>query len=119
MSALLHDTGHSLLSHASERVYGQLELLKNAARELSDLAAAKKKAGEVLSFCLTKTDAMNGLLARAKAKLMTEHENAEEYEGNLDISTWRMSHFSSWAGRGIHGSISWATSSPRASTLTS
>ncbi len=48
LAALLHDTGHSLLSHASERVYGELELLKNAAGELSELAAAKKKAGEGL-----------------------------------------------------------------------
>ena len=43
LAALLHDTGHSVLSHASERVYGQLELLKNAAGELSELAAAEEE----------------------------------------------------------------------------
>ena len=43
LAALLHDTGHSLLSHASERVYGELQLLKNAAVELSEVAAARKK----------------------------------------------------------------------------
>ena len=85
LAALLHDTGHSLLSHASERVYGELKLLKNASAELSELAAGKKKAGEVLSYCLSKTDAINGLLARAKANLMREQDQAGEYRGDLDM----------------------------------
>jgi len=85
LAALLHDTGHSLLSHASERVYGELELLKKAAKELSELAAGKKKAGEVLSFCLSKTDAVNDLLERAKAKLMRGGDLAGEYSGDLDM----------------------------------
>lgn len=85
LAALLHDTGHSVLSHASERVYGQLELLKNAAGELSELAAAKKKAGEVLSYCLSKTEAVNDLLARAKAKLMKGSDLAGEYAGDLEM----------------------------------
>lgn len=85
LAALLHDTGHSILSHASERVYGQLELLKKAAEELSEVAAAKKKAGEVLSYCLTKTGALNDMLARAKAKLMKGCDLAGEYAGDLDM----------------------------------
>lgn len=85
LAALLHDTGHSLLSHASERVYGELELLKNSAAELSELAGGKKKAGEVLSFCLSKTEALNGLLARAKIKLMTGGDSTGEYDGDLDM----------------------------------
>ena len=85
LAALLHDTGHSLLSHASERIYAELELLKSAAEELSELAAGKKKAGEVLSFCLSKTDALSGLLARAKPKLMKESDLTGEYDGDLDM----------------------------------
>jgi len=85
LAALLHDTGHSLLSHASERVYGELELLKKASEELSELAAGKKKAGEVLSYCLAKTDAVNGLLARAKARLLKGCDLAGEYTGELDM----------------------------------
>ena len=85
LAALLHDTGHSLLSHASERVYSELELLKAAERELSELAAGKKKAGEVLSFCLSKTEAVNDLLARAKTRLMKECDLAGEYAGDLDV----------------------------------
>lgn len=84
LAALLHDTGHSLLSHASERVYGELQLLKNAAVELSEVAAARKKAGEVLSYCLTKTDALAGLLARAKGKLMKSGLEGE-FDGDLDM----------------------------------
>jgi len=84
LAALLHDTGHSLLSHASERVYGELLLLKNAATELSEIAAAKKKAGEVLSYCLSKTQALAGLLARAKGKLMKSGLDGE-FDGDLDM----------------------------------
>jgi uncharacterized protein len=83
-AALLHDTGHSLLSHASERVYGELQLLKNAAAELSEIAAAKKKAGEVLSYCLSQTGALAGLLSRAKSKLM-KYDPGGEYDGDLDM----------------------------------
>src|SRR5229473_6146384 len=36
LAALLHDTGHSLLSHTSERVYGRLPMLQAAADELTD-----------------------------------------------------------------------------------
>jgi uncharacterized protein len=85
LAALLHDTGHSLLSHASERVYGELALLKKAAEELSELAAAKKKAGEVLSYCLSKTGAVNDLLARAKVKLVKGCDLAGEYAGELEM----------------------------------
>jgi HD superfamily phosphohydrolase len=85
LAALLHDTGHSLLSHASERVYGELGLLKNAALELSELAASNKKAGEVLSYCLSRTEALNDLLARAKGKLMKERDPSGEYDGDLDM----------------------------------
>ncbi len=85
LAALLHDTGHSLLSHASERVYGKLGLLKSAAEELSDIAAAKKKAGEVLSYCLSKTNALADLLHRAKEKLMDGASPGGEYSGDLDM----------------------------------
>ena len=85
LAALLHDTGHSLLSHASERVYSELDLLKRAAHELSELAAARKKAGEVLSYCLARTAAVVGLLDRAKAKLRKECDLEGEYGGDLDM----------------------------------
>jgi HD superfamily phosphohydrolase len=69
LAALLHDTGHSLFSHASERVYQGLETLTAAQRELSTLAGKRKGAGEVLSFCLASTHSVRDLLERAKRKL--------------------------------------------------
>jgi HD superfamily phosphohydrolase len=85
LAALLHDTGHSLLSHTSERVYGKLPMLQAAADELTDLAAAEKKAGEVISFCLSRTDAVHALLKRAESKLMKECEMPDEFAGEPDM----------------------------------
>jgi HD superfamily phosphohydrolase len=69
LAALLHDTGHSLFSHASERVYQGLNSLTAAQDELKTLAGKKKGAGEVLSFCLASTHSIRGLLDRARRKL--------------------------------------------------
>jgi HD superfamily phosphohydrolase len=85
LAALSHDTGHSVLSHTSERVYGKLPTLKAAADELSDLAAAEKKAGEVISFCLSRTEAVTNYLKRAKSKLMKEAEVPDEFAGEPDM----------------------------------
>jgi HD superfamily phosphohydrolase len=85
LAGLLHDTGHSILSHASERVYSKLGLLEGAANELSEIAAADKKAGEALSYCLAKTEAVSRLLARAKEKLIKECDLAGEYADELDM----------------------------------
>ncbi len=85
LAALLHDTGHSLLSHTSERVYGKLPLLLRAADELSELAAAEKKAGEVVSFCLSRTEALKSVLSRAKSKLMKECDIPDEFQGEPDM----------------------------------
>ena len=64
LAALLHDTGHSLFSHASERVYAKLALLRNASVELTGIAGKEKGTGEVLSFCLAQTSALAGLVGR-------------------------------------------------------
>jgi HD superfamily phosphohydrolase len=77
LAALLHDTGHSLFSHASEKVYSEIGLLKSAAEELSDLVAKEKGigAGEVLSFSIANTHSVEALLARAKQKVVEEDES--------------------------------------------
>jgi HD superfamily phosphohydrolase len=69
LAALLHDVGHSLFSHASEQVYGDLPLMRNAVRELRTLVGVKKGAGEVISFCVSQTKALRGLLERAYSRL--------------------------------------------------
>jgi HD superfamily phosphohydrolase len=84
LAALLHDTGHSLYSHASERVYSKLELLRMAAVELSSFVGKEKGAGEVLSFCLARTDAVAGVLARAKERLFQKGALGE-FIGDIDL----------------------------------
>lgn len=83
IAALMHDSGHSMFSHASERVYSELKVLKEAASELSDFLGREKGAGEVLSFCLTHTKAVEGLLERAREKV--EDEDVEDLHWEIDL----------------------------------
>jgi uncharacterized protein len=87
LAALLHDTGHSILSHTSERVYGKIPMLQAGADELSDYVGAEKKAGEVISFCLSRTEAIHSLLNRAKKKLMKESEIPDEFSGDPNMES--------------------------------
>jgi uncharacterized protein len=87
LAALLHDTGHSILSHTSERAYGKIPLLQAAANELSDYVGAEKKAGEVISFCLSHTSSVRSYLERAKAKLIKESEVPDEFAGEPDMES--------------------------------
>jgi HD superfamily phosphohydrolase len=82
LAALLHDTGHSLYSHTSEVVYSDIPLLRNAADELNNLVGVSKGTGEVLSFCISRTSAIRGLLERIHDKV--PDQAAEEVEVNLD-----------------------------------
>src|SRR5690606_12857221 len=66
LAALLHDTGHSLFSHASEKVYSRLQLLVDASAELTRIAGKEKGAGEVISFCLAQTTSVRDLVARGR-----------------------------------------------------
>src|SRR6202035_5538628 len=45
LAALLHDTGHCLYSHASERVFSRLIIVKRASVELSRFVGKEKGAG--------------------------------------------------------------------------
>jgi uncharacterized protein len=72
LAALLHDSGHSLYSHTSERVYSRLAVLHSAAEELGDLIGREKGAGEVISFCLAQTPSIHGVLKRAKSKVSSK-----------------------------------------------
>jgi HD superfamily phosphohydrolase len=83
IAALLHDTGHSIHSHASERVYSELGILKKAVGELSSFVGKEKGSGEVISFCLAQTEAVAGLLKVAASKL-TQADN-EDFSGDIDL----------------------------------
>jgi HD superfamily phosphohydrolase len=69
MAALVHDVGHSIYSHASEQVYGELPLIEAAVKELYQLIGKKKGAGEVISFCFSRTAALARLLENAQKSL--------------------------------------------------
>ena len=84
LAALLHDTGHSFFSHTSELVYEKLVPLKEASRELSLFVGKEKGAGEVLSFCLTLTLAVNRLLERTGKRLIGE-QASDDYDGAIDL----------------------------------
>jgi HD superfamily phosphohydrolase len=85
LAALLHDVGHSLHSHASERVYSKLTVLKDAAEELSDFAGKRKGAGEVISFCFALTPCLQNLLNRARKKVLPSGQtNALSAEIDLE-----------------------------------
>lgn len=85
LAALLHDTGHSLYSHASERVYSKLPLLRDATTELKEIAGKEKGSGEVISFCLASTKSLSRLLERAKQQLIGD-ASAEDYVGEIDLT---------------------------------
>jgi HD superfamily phosphohydrolase len=85
LAALLHDTGHSLHSHASEQVYSEIPLLKTAIDELSTFVGKEKGAGEVLSFCLARTSAISEMLDRAESKLIPS-DPADEENGSVSMS---------------------------------
>jgi len=78
LAALLHDTGHSLHSHTSEVVYSRIPLLQEGANELREFVGMQKGAGEVLSFCISRTMAIRNLIARARGKVRNE---ADQFDG--------------------------------------
>ena len=74
MAALLHDVGHSIHSHASEQVYQELPMLQTAVVELHRITGKKKGAGEVISFCFSRTTALKTLLENAKTRLADDEK---------------------------------------------
>lgn len=84
LAALLHDTGHSLFSHASEQVYQDLNIIKKASEELTRFVGKTKGAGEVISFCIARTNSLRHLIKRAKARL-SDRETSPEFDREPDL----------------------------------
>jgi HD superfamily phosphohydrolase len=83
LAALLHDTGHCLFSHASERVYKDLSGLKDAADELTLIVGKEKGVGEVISFCIALSASLTELIDRARAKI--SDDGGELYTGDVSL----------------------------------
>jgi HD superfamily phosphohydrolase len=86
LAALLHDTGHSLYSHASERVYARLPLVQKASEEVSRIAGKEKGAGEVLAFCLALSRSVQNLINRAEETLIGD-KSSEDYIGPISLTS--------------------------------
>ena len=81
----MHDTGHSLFSHASERVYKKLPFLIEASRELTNITGKEKGSGEVLSFSSsTNTNSVAALLERGSSQLLPSIQE-QDYSGPVDL----------------------------------
>lgn len=98
LAALLHDLGHSMFSHTSESVYGDIPAVREAVKELKAITAKEKKgAGEVLSFCLASTKAIRRLIEGPCSRL-TGAAAADEYNSHIDTDNVRLLI----VGRSIH-----------------
>lgn len=86
LAALLHDTGHSLFSHASERVFRDLDVLREASKELSAFVGKEKGEGEVISFCLTLTPAVRRFFERVRSRPVIGDQRADDYDGPIDFT---------------------------------
>lgn len=84
LAALLHDCGHSLFSHASEKAYSELSITQSAVDELSQIVGMEKGAGEALSFCLALTESVRALIDRSAPKLIGSPSD-DEYDGPIDF----------------------------------
>ena len=88
LSALLHDTGHSCLSHVSETIYGTSSEFHALIRHINELFGVTPKPHEVLSWLVVRSDPfkrfMNGL--RDKQMLVDWQwtpEDMDDIAGNV------------------------------------
>src|SRR5205814_450138 len=84
LAALLHDTGHSLFSHASEMVFQDIPLVQMASDDITRIVGKRKGAGEALAFAIAISDSVNSLLTRGRRRLLGD-ATSEEYEGEIDL----------------------------------
>ena len=68
IAALLHDLGHCIFSHVSERFYGRAPHLSEAVKGLSDFYEAKITPSETLTILIIESPAFRRLLTAARAR---------------------------------------------------
>lgn len=68
LSALLHDIGHCIFSHVSERFYGKAPEVSDAVKQLSDFYGAKVAPSEALSILIVGSAPFRKLMAVARPR---------------------------------------------------
>jgi HD superfamily phosphohydrolase len=88
LSALLHDVGHSCLSHVSETIYGSSEAFKALTRHLNSAYGVKPKPHEIMSWLIVRSDGFKAFMDDLKKKnILTgwpyDPEDIENIAGNI------------------------------------
>ena len=88
LSALLHDVGHSCLSHVSELVYGESEEFKALIKHINDTCGVTPKAHEIMSWLIVRSQPFKKFLEQLKAKKIIKEwdftkEQMDEIAGNI------------------------------------
>jgi HD superfamily phosphohydrolase len=88
LSALLHDVGHSCLSHVSETIYGSFEAFKALTRHVNSVYEVKPKPHEIMSWLIVRSDAFKVFMDDLNKKnILTgwpyDREDIENIAGNI------------------------------------
>jgi HD superfamily phosphohydrolase len=88
LSALLHDVGHSCLSHVSETMYGASEEFETLLRQVNDVFGVKPKPHEILSWLVVRSVPFRRFVEQLKAKgILVDwdctEEDMEDIAGNI------------------------------------
>jgi HD superfamily phosphohydrolase len=85
LSALLHDTGHTLFSHTSEPSHLKINLLKKATEEVSALVAKERSSGETLSYCIARSNFVKDIIQRNKRNIPPDKSDMyNEFMADMD-----------------------------------
>lgn len=88
LSALLHDVGHSCLSHVSETIYGSSEAFKALTRQINLAYKVKPKPHEIMSWLIVRSDAFKLFMDDLNKKNILsgwpyDREDMESIAGNI------------------------------------
>lgn len=88
LSALLHDVGHSCLSHVSETVYGASDEFRSLIRHVNATYGVLPKPHEIMSWLVVRSEPFRRLLDDLKEKKITSEsdftpEDLEDIGGNI------------------------------------
>ena len=86
LSALVHDVGHSCLSHISETIYGTSSEFDALIRHINELYGVKPKPHEVLSWLVVRSDRFKSFVNELSDKMVhwtCTPEDMDDIAGNI------------------------------------